>query len=74
VPTATAVHVKGTSTRQSTGKMLFEFHRAMWIFHEKHYASSTPGIFNAAIWLGIWSRWAALSLRARLTNNSLVSR
>jgi GT2 family glycosyltransferase len=73
VPTATAVHIKGTSTRQSTSKMLYEFHRAMWIFHRKHYAASSPGIVNGFIWLGIWSRWAALSLRARITNNSIVS-
>jgi GT2 family glycosyltransferase len=73
VPTATAVHVKGTSTRQATGPMLHEFHRAMWIFHKKHYASSTPAIFNAVIWLGIWSRWAVLSALARMTRNSIVS-
>jgi GT2 family glycosyltransferase len=73
VPTATAIHVKGTSTRQATGPMLYEFHRAMWIFHKKHYASSTPAIFNAAIWLGIWSRWAALRARARMTRHSIVS-
>jgi GT2 family glycosyltransferase len=73
VPTAAAIHVKGTSTRQATGPMLHEFHRAMWIFHQKHYASSTPAIFNAAIWLGIWSRWAVLSALARMTRNSIVS-
>jgi hypothetical protein len=73
VPTAAAVHVKGTSTRQATSKMLYEFHRAMWIFHRKHYAASLPGIVNGFIWLGIWSRWAALSLRSRITNNSIVS-
>jgi GT2 family glycosyltransferase len=73
VPTATAVHVKGTSTRQAARRMLYEFHRAMWIFHKKHYAGSLPGIVNGFIWLGIWSRWAALSLRARITNNSIVS-
>jgi GT2 family glycosyltransferase len=73
VPTAAAIHVKGTATRQETGKMLYEFHRAMWIFHRKHYAGSLPGIANGFIWLGIWSRWAALRLRARLTRHSLVS-
>jgi GT2 family glycosyltransferase len=74
VPGATAVHVKGASTRQATSQMLYEFHRAMWIFHRKHYAASTPAVVNGFIWLGIWSRWAALSLRARITNNSIVSR
>jgi GT2 family glycosyltransferase len=73
VPAATAVHIKGTSTRQATSKMLYEFHRAMWMFHRKHYAASTPGVVNGFIWLGIWSRWAVLSFRARITNNSIVS-
>jgi len=73
VPDATAVHLKGTSTRQASRRMLYEFHRAMWIFHTKHYARSLPGVVNGVIWLGIWSRWAALSLRARLTSNSIVS-
>ena len=73
VPTATAVHIKGTSTRQATSKMLYEFHSAMWIFHQKHYAASTPVVLNWLIWLGIWTRWAALSLRARITKNSIVS-
>ena len=73
VPTATAVHIKGTSTRQATGPMLYEFHRAMWIFHKKHYAGSLPGIVNGFIWLGIWTRWAALRARSRLTRNSIVS-
>jgi GT2 family glycosyltransferase len=73
VPTATAVHVKGTSTRQAAGTMLYEFHRAMWIFHTKHYARSLPGVVNGLIWLGIWSRWAALSLRSRIINHSIVS-
>jgi GT2 family glycosyltransferase len=73
VPTATAVHIKGTSTRQATRRMLYEFHHAMWIFHRKHYSGSLPGIVNGFIWLGIWSRWAALSIRARITRHSVVS-
>jgi len=73
VPTATAVHVKGTSTRQATSKMLYEFHRAMWIFHRKHYAASLPGVVNWLIWVGIWARWIVLSLRARMTKSSIVS-
>lgn len=72
-PAAFAVHHKGSSTRQATGRMLYEFHRAMWIFHRKHYAANTPAAGNALVWLGIWARWAALSLRARITRDSKVS-
>jgi GT2 family glycosyltransferase len=72
-PAAMAVHLKGSSTRQATGPMLYEFHRAMWLFHRKHYASSTPAVLNGLIWAGIWVRWAALSMRARVTRDSRVS-
>jgi GT2 family glycosyltransferase len=73
VPDAIAIHVKGSSTRQATQKMLYEFHRAMWIFHKKHYAATTPGVVNAIIWVGIWARWALLSMKARITGRSAVS-
>lgn len=73
VPDAVAIHVKGTSTRQATQPMLYEFHRAMWTFHKKHYARKTPGVLNALIWLGIWARWALLSVIARITRRSAVS-
>ena len=73
LPDAVSVHVKGTSTRQATQKMLYEFHRAMWIFHKKHYAPESPAIVNGGIWLAIWARWAAVSLRAWITRSSTVS-
>jgi GT2 family glycosyltransferase len=73
VPDAVAVHLKGTSTRQAAGRMRYEFHRAMWLFHRKHYASSTPAVGNALIWTGIWARWAALSVRAWVTRDSRIS-
>lgn len=73
-PAAVAVHLKGSSTRQATGRMLYEFHRAMWLFHRKHYAGDTPAIGNAMVWAGIWARWAALSLRARISGDARVSR
>lgn len=73
VPDAVAVHLKGTSTRQAAGRMRYEFHRAMWLFHRKHYASRTPAVGNALIWTGIWARWAALSVRAWVTRDSRIS-
>lgn len=73
VPDAVAVHLKGTSTRQAARRMRYEFHRAMWLFHRKHYASRTPSIGNALIWTGIWARWATLSVRAWITRDSRIS-
>jgi hypothetical protein len=73
VPAAVATHVKGASSRQATSAMLREFHRAMWIFHRKHYAADLPAPANWLVWVGIWSRWALLSLRSKLTRDPAVS-
>ncbi len=73
VPDAIALHVKGSSTRQASTRMRYEFHRAMWVFHRKHYASSTPALGNGMVWVGIWARWAAISLRAWITRDARVS-
>jgi GT2 family glycosyltransferase len=73
VPEAVALHVKGSSTRQASRRMRYEFHRAMWVFHRKHYASRTPALGNGMVWVGIWARWAAISLRAWITRDARVS-
>lgn len=73
VPDAVATHIKGVSSRQATSAMLREFHRSMWTFHRKHYATGLPAPVNGLVWLGIWSRWALLSLRSKLTRDPTVS-
>ena len=73
LPEAVAVHVKGASSRQATGRMLYEFHRAMWTFHRKHNAGRLPAPANALVWSAIWARWALLAGRARLTGDRRVS-
>jgi GT2 family glycosyltransferase len=74
VPTARALHLKGSSTRQATGKMLFEFHRSMWIFYRKHDPARTNPVASGIVWAGIWSRWAALRLKAQITGDRRISR
>lgn len=73
VPEAIAIHFKGTSTRQATRQMLYEFHRAMWIFWRKHDGPQESAIVNGIVWLGIWTRWALLSLRALASRSRVVS-
>lgn len=73
VPAAGAVHVKGAATRQSTRRMLWEFHRAMWTFHNKHYADRMPAFGNGLVWAAIWARWCALAARAELGRHPRVS-
>ena len=73
VPEAGALHVKGASSRQATGPMLYEFHRAMWQFHRKHYAAGLPAPVNALVWSAIWARWALLRARHRFSSDPKVS-
>jgi GT2 family glycosyltransferase len=74
LPTARAVHLKGESTRQETGRMLWEFHRAMWTFHHKHYAADLPAFANGLVWAAIWGRWAVSAGRAGVSQDPRVSR
>ena len=73
LPDATAVHLKGASTGQSTRRMLWEFHRAMWTFHHKHYAADMPAFANGLVWASIWGRGAPLTAKTQLTGDSRVS-
>ncbi|HEV1997652.1 MAG TPA: glycosyltransferase family 2 protein [Candidatus Dormibacteraeota bacterium] len=67
VPAARVLHVKGESTRQRSGQMLVEFHRAMWVYYRKHEAASRPAVVNLAVRAGITAlgvtRLAANALR-----------
>ena len=73
LPAAEAVHLKGQSTRQATGRMLFAFHSAMWTFHSKHYAADLSAFPNGLVWASIWARWAVLRARALVTRDQRVS-
>jgi GT2 family glycosyltransferase len=74
LPTARAVHLKGSSTRQESGRMLWEFHRAMWTFHHKHYAADLPAFANGLVWASIWARWLTLLVKARMSGDRRISR
>ena len=73
VPGAGALHVKGASSRQASASMLYEFHRAMWRFHRKHYAAGLPAPVNGLVWSAIWARWALLRARQRFSADPKVS-
>jgi hypothetical protein len=57
---ARAVLVSAPATRP-TARMRFEYHSAMWTFHQKHFADELPAFGNGLIWAGIWARWALVS-------------
>jgi GT2 family glycosyltransferase len=60
-PAATVFHVKRASSRYSS-KAQVEFYRAMQIFYEKHYASSTPYWLHYLITFGIQLKWKQVLL------------
>ena len=65
VPDARIIHYKGKSSQQRKRKAVIDFHKAMYIFHKKHYAGNTFFLLNWLIILGITLRaglFLALSL------------
>jgi GT2 family glycosyltransferase len=63
LPSASAIHHKGSATRQAESKMLYERHRAMWAYHSKHHADDISAFANGLVWAQIWGRWAASAMR-----------
>lgn len=58
VPLTTVIHHKGSSSRQAPGKALYEFHRAMQVFYDKHYRSHNSMFLNLLVKTTIWLRYA----------------
>lgn len=52
-PATYIVHYKGASSRRKPFKIIYEFHRAMWVFHRKHYKRQYSWLTNGAIYCGI---------------------
>lgn len=52
-PATYIVHYKGASSRRKPFKIIYEFHRAMWVFHRKHYKHRYSWLTNGAIYCGI---------------------
>ena len=61
-PVVTVLHHKGVSSRQNSTRANYEFHRAMLLFHRKHYASTTFFLLNWLIVAAIFVQggWALL--------------
>jgi GT2 family glycosyltransferase len=65
-PEAVVVHHKGKSSRQARRRANREFHRAMNLFHRKHFADNTPGLLNLLILGGISLRGTLLDIGYQL--------
>lgn len=64
-PSARALHVKGASSSRRSQRLIFEFYRAMYLFHRKHYSAGIVAPLNWLILAGIISR-GALALARNL--------
>jgi GT2 family glycosyltransferase len=66
-PEIVAIHRKGASSRQSRLRANREFHRSMVLFHDKHFAATTPGWANVLIRTAIAARGTAFDWALRLS-------
>ncbi|MBA2454157.1 MAG: glycosyltransferase family 2 protein [Chloroflexia bacterium] len=55
-PEARVTHLKSASARRQSRRMIYEFYRAMWLFHHKHYAPRTFFLINWLVMIGIVAR------------------
>lgn len=52
-PAVRALHQKGATSARQSGRMIIEFYRAMYLFHQKHYATRSPRPLNWLVAAGI---------------------
>ena len=55
-PEASVLNLKSASARRQSRRMIYEFYRAMWLFHAKHYAPRTIFAVNWLVMLAIVAR------------------
>lgn len=65
-PEAKITHYKGASSRRKPWKIVYEFHRAMYLFHRKHYQKKYSAPMNMLVYSGI-----SVKLTLAMVSNSL---
>jgi GT2 family glycosyltransferase len=55
-PQAQIIHYKGQSTQYNSRRAAFEFYRAMYLFHRKHFAKDYSPLTNFLIYAGIGAK------------------
>ncbi|WP_410515267.1 glycosyltransferase family 2 protein [Paenibacillus sp. BR2-3] len=66
-PQTSIVHLKGGSARRRPFKIVYEFHRAMILFHRKHYSKQYNSMINGAVYAGVGVKFLLSLLRNALT-------
>jgi GT2 family glycosyltransferase len=65
-PKTQILHLKGASSRRKPVKIVYEFHRAMWLFHRKHYKQRYSFIVNGLVYAGIGVKLALALLKNQI--------
>lgn len=72
-PGAQIIHHKGECSRTNSRKAAFEFYRAMYLFHKKHFARDYWPTTNFIIYTGIFlkaiSSWRSLLFSSKIGSN-----
>ncbi|MFD2614071.1 glycosyltransferase family 2 protein [Paenibacillus gansuensis] len=56
-PAVKILHLKGASSRKKPKKIIYEFHRAMILFHRKHYKNKYPALVNGLVYAGVGTKY-----------------
>lgn len=56
-PSTSIIHYKGASSKKKPFKIVYEFHRAMFLFHKKHYSKKYSFIINSLVYIGIATKF-----------------
>ncbi|MFE4712004.1 glycosyltransferase family 2 protein [Paenibacillus sp. NPDC056722] len=62
------IHLKGGSARRRPFKIVYEFHRAMILFHRKHYRQQYNSMINGMVYAGV-----GLKFVLSLVRNAMIS-
>jgi len=73
-PRTSIVHYKGGSARRRPTRIIYEFHRAMFVFHRKHYKDQYFWGINMVIYTGIGLKFTMELLKNKLTRSWPVSK
>lgn len=73
-PRTTIIHYKGGSARRRPTRIIYEFHRAMVVFHHKHYKDQYFWGINGVIYMGIGLKLTIALLKNKLTRSKPVSK
>ena len=52
-PRTSIIHYKGAGKKRKARKMIYEFHRAMLLFHRKHFQKNYSWLVNGMVYAGI---------------------